>query len=176
MFNLLFEFLIIFKNITKNETNSITINNNTDNFNLENFNSSLKENTFVGNNEYEVSMELNMFKLKYSYYTISVDDTIDTSVSFNITINQLPPEYHDIDLVEGNTYDLPKSVPAGTKITVNHEFNQEINPQLVQIILKNTENNETTSYDYNDTITVYVNYNITISVTISIPDTSNNNP
>lgn len=174
--NYLFEFLIIFKNITKNETNSITINNTTDNFNLENFNSSLKENTFVGNNEYEVSMELNMFILKSSYYTVSVDDTIDTSVSFNITINQLPPEYHDIDLVEGNTYDLPKSVPAGTKITVNHEFNQEINPELVQIILKNTENNEITSYDYNDTITVYVNYNITISVTISIPDTSNNNP
>ena len=174
--NYLFEFLIIFKNITKNETNSITINNNTDNFNLENFNSSLKENTFVGNNEYEVSIELNMFILKSSYYTVSVDDTIDTSVSFNITINKLPPEYHDIDLVEGNTYDLPKSVPAGTKITVNHEFNQEINPELVQIILKNTENNETTSYNYNDTITVYVNYNIKISVTISIPDTSNNNP
>lgn len=174
--NYLFEFLIIFKNITKNETNSITINNNTDNFNLENFNSSLKENTFVGNNEYEVSIELNMFILKSSYYTVSVDDTIDTSVSFNITINQLPPEYHDIDLVEGNTYDLPKSVPVGTKITVNHEFNQEINPQLVQIILKNTENNETTSYDYNDTITVYVNYNITISATISIPDTSSNKP
>ena len=174
--NYLFEFLIIFKNITKNEKNSITINNTTDNFNLENFNSSLKENTFVGNNEYEVSMELNMFILKSSYYTVSVDDTIDTSVSFNITINKLPPEYHDIDLVEGNTYDLPKSVPAGTKITVNHEFNQEINPELVQIILKNTENNEITSYDYNDTITVYVNYNITISVTISIPDTSNNNP
>ena len=175
--NYLFEFLIIFTNITKNnEKNSITINNNTDNFNLENFNSSLKENTFVGNNEYEVSIELNMFILKSSYYTVSVDDTIDTSVSFNITINKLPPEYHDIDLVEGNTYDLPKSVPAGTKITVNHEFNQEINPELVQIILKNTENNETTSYNYNDTITVYVNYNITISVTISIPDTSNNNP
>ncbi len=85
--NYLFEFLIIFKNITKNETNSITINNNTDNFNLENFNSSLKENTFVGNNEYEVSMVLNMFILKSSYYTVSVDDTIDTSVSFNITIN-----------------------------------------------------------------------------------------
>ena len=174
--NYLFEFLIIFTNITKNEKNSITINNTTDNFNLENFNSSLKENTFVGNNEYEVSMVLNMFILKSSYYTVSVDDTIDTSVSFNITINQLPPEYHDIDLVEGNTYDLPKSVPAGTKITVNHEFNQEINPELVQIILKNTENNETTSYNYNDTITVYVNYNITISATISIPDTSNNNP
>ena len=174
--NYLFEFLIIFTNITKNEKNSITINNTTDNFNLENFNSSLKENTFVGNNEYEVSMELNMFILKSSYYTVSVDDTIDTSVSFNITINKLPTEYHDIDLVEGNTYDLPKSVPAGTKITVNHEFNQEINPELVQIILKNTENNEITSYDYNDTITVYVNYNITISVTISIPDTSNNNP
>lgn len=173
--NYLFEFLIIFKNITKNETNSITINN-TDNFNLENFNSSLKENTFVGNNEYEVSMVLNMFILKSSYYTVSVDNTIDTSVSFNITINKLPSEYHDIDLVEGNTYDLPKSVPPGTKITVNHEFNQEINPQLVQIILKNTENNETTSYDYNDTITVYVIYNIIISVTISIPDTSNNNP
>lgn len=174
--NYLFEFLIIFKNITKNENNSITINNTTDNFNLENFNSSLKENTFVGNNEYEVSMELNMFILKPIYYTVSVDDTIDTSVSFNITINKLPPEYHDIDLVEGNTYDLPKSVLAGTKITVNHEFNQEINPELVQIILKNTKNNEITSYDYNDTITVYVNYNITISVTISIPDTSNNNP
>ena len=174
--NYLFEFLIIFTNITKNEKNSITINNTTDNFNLENFNSSLKENTFVGNNEYEVSMELNMFILKSSYYTVSVDDTIDTSVSFNITINKLPTEYHDIDVVEGNTYDLPKSVPAGTKITVNHEFNQEINPELVQIILKNTENNEITSYDYNDTITVYVNYNITISVTISIPDTSNNNP
>ena len=174
--NYLFEFLIIFTNITKNEKNSITINNNTDNFNLENFNSSLKENTFVGNNEYEVSMVLNMFILKSSYYTVSVDNTIDTSVSFNITINKLPSEYHDIDLVEGNTYDLPKSVPAGTKITVNHEFNQEINPQLVQIILKNTENNETTSYDYNDTITVYVIYNIIISVTISIPDTSNNNP
>ena len=174
--NYLFEFLIIFTNITKNEKNSITINNTTDNFNLENFNLSLKENTFVGNNEYEVSMELNMFILKSSYYTVSVDDTIDTSVSFNITINKLPTEYHDIDVVEGNTYDLPKSVPAGTKITVNHEFNQEINPELVQIILKNTENNEITSYDYNDTITVYVNYNITISVTISIPDTSNNNP
>lgn len=174
--NYLFEFLIIFKNITKNETNFITINNNTDNFNLENFNSSLKENTFVGNNEYEVSMELNMFKLKSSYYTVSVDDTIDTSVSFNITINQLPQEYHDIDLVEGNTYDLPKSVPAGTKITVNHEFNQEINPQLVQIILKNTENGEITTYGHNDTITVVVHYNIEISVTISIPDTSNNNP
>ena len=174
--NYLFEFLIIFTNITKNEKNSITINNTTDNFNLENFNSSLKENTFVGNNEYEVSMELNMFILKSSYYTVSVDDTIDTSVSFNITINKLPTEYHDIDVVEGNTYDLPKSVPAGTKITVNHEFNQEINPELVQIILKNTENNETTSYNYNDTITVYVNYNIKISVTISIPDTSNNNP
>lgn len=174
--NYLFEFLIIFKNITKNENNFITINNTTDNFNLENFNSSLKENTFVGNNEYEVSMELNMFILKSSYYTVSVDDTIDTSVSFNITINQLPPEYHDIDLVEGNTYDLPKSVPTGTKITVNHEFNQEINPQLVQIILKNTKNNEITSYDYNDTITVVVHYNIEISVTISIPDTSNNNP
>lgn len=174
--NYLFEFLIIFTNITKNEKKSITINNTTDNFNLENFNSSLKENTFVGNNEYEVSMELNMFILKSSYYTVSVDDTIDTSVSFNITINKLPPEYHDIDLVEGNTYDLPKSVPDGTKITVNHEFNQEINQELVQIILKNTENNETTSYNYNDTITVYVNYNITISVTISIPDTSNNNP
>ena len=117
-----------------------------------------------------------MFILKSSYYTVSVDDTIDTSVSFNITINKLPSEYHDIDLVEGNTYDLPKSVPAGTKITVNHEFNQEINPELVQIILKNTENNETTSYNYNDTITVYVIYNIIISVTISIPDTSNNNP
>lgn len=174
--NYLFEFSIIFTNITKNEKNSITINNTTDNFNLENFNSSLKENTFVGNNEYEVSMELKMFILKSSYYTVSVDDTIDTSVSFNITINELPPEYHDIDVVEGNTYDLPKSVPHGTKITVNHEFNQEINPELVQIILKNTENNEITSYDYNDTITVYVNYNITISVTISIPDTSNNNP
>lgn len=174
--NYLFEFLIIFTNITKNEKNSITINNTTDNFNLENFNSSLKENTFVGNNEYEVSMVLNMFILKSSYYTVSVDDTIDTSVSFNITINKLPTEYHDIDVVEGNTYDLPKSVPAGTKITVNHEFNQEINPELVQIILKNTENNETTSYNYNDTITVYVNYNIKISVTISIPDTSNNNP
>lgn len=174
--NYLFEFLIIFKNITKNETNSITINNNTDNFNLENFNSSLKENTFVGNNEYEVSMELNMFILKSSYYTVSVDDTIDTSVSFNITINKLPQEYHDIDVVEGNTYDLPKSVPTGTKITVNHEFNQEINPQLVQIILKNTENGEITTYGHNDTITVVVHYNIEISVTISIPDTSNNNP
>lgn len=174
--NYLFEFLIIFTNITKNEKNSITINNTTDNFNLENFNSSLKENTFVGNNEYEVSMELNMFILKSSYYTVSVDDTIDTSVSFNITINKLPPEYHDIDLVEGNTYDLPKSVPTGTKITVNHEFNQEINPQLVQIILKNTENGEITTYGHNDTITVVVHYNIEISVTISIPDTSNNNP
>lgn len=172
--NYLFEFLIIFTNITKNnEKNSITINNTTDNFNLENFNSSLKENTFVGNNEYEVSMELNMFS---SYYTVSVDNTIDTSVSFNITINKLPPEYHDIDLVEGNTYDLPKSVPTGTKITVNHEFNQEINPQLVQIILKNTENGEITTYGHNDTITVVVHYNIEISVTISIPDTSNNNP
>lgn len=175
--NYLFEFLIIFTNITKNnEKNSITINNTTDNFNLENFNSSLKENTFVGNNEYEVSMELNMFILKSSYYTVSVDNTIDTSVSFNITINKLPQEYHDIDLVEGNTYDLPKSVPTGTKITVNHEFNQEINPQLVQIILKNTENGEITTYGHNDTITVVVHYNIEISVTISIPDTSNNNP
>ena len=85
--NYLFEFSIIFTNITKNEKNSITINNTTDNFNLENFNSSLKENTFVGNNEYEVSMELNMFILKSSHYTVSVDDIIDTSVSFNITIN-----------------------------------------------------------------------------------------
>ena len=117
-----------------------------------------------------------MFILKSSYYTVSVDDTIDTSVSFNITINKLPPEYHDIDLVEGNTYDLPKSVPAGTKITVNHEFNQEINPELVQIILKNTENGEITTYGHNDTITVVVHYNIEISVTISTPDTSNNNP
>lgn len=62
--NYLFEFLIIFTNITKNEKNSITISNTTDNFNIDNFNSALKENTFVGNNEYEVSMELNMFKLK----------------------------------------------------------------------------------------------------------------
>ena len=60
----LFEFLIIFNNITKNEKNFITINNTTDNFNIDNFNSSLKEHTFVGNNEYEVSMELNMFILK----------------------------------------------------------------------------------------------------------------
>ena len=60
----LFEFLIIFNNITKNEKNFITINNTTDNFNIDNFNSSLKEHTFVGNNEYEVSMELKMFKLK----------------------------------------------------------------------------------------------------------------
>lgn len=175
--NYLFEFLIIFTNITKNnEKNSITINNTTDNFNLENFNSSLKENTFVGNNEYEVSMELNMFILKSSYYTVSVDDTIDTSVSFNITINKLPQEYHDIDVVESNTYNLPKSVPAGTKITVNHEFNQEINPELVQIILKNTENGKITTYGHNDTITVVVHYNIEISVTISTPDTSNTNP
>ena len=62
--NYLFEFLIIFNNITKNEKNFITINNTTDNFNIDNFNSSLKEHTFVGNNEYEVSMELNMFILK----------------------------------------------------------------------------------------------------------------
>ena len=62
--NYLFEFSIIFTNITKNEKNSITINNTTDNFNIDNFNSSLKEHTFVGNNEYEVSMELNMFILK----------------------------------------------------------------------------------------------------------------
>lgn len=62
--NYLFEFSIIFTNITKNEKNYITINNTTDNFNLEKFNSSLKEHTFVGNNEYEVSMELNMFSLK----------------------------------------------------------------------------------------------------------------
>lgn len=62
--NYLFEFLIIFNNITKNEKNFITINNTTDNFNIDNFNSSLKEHTFVGNNEYEVSMELNMFRLK----------------------------------------------------------------------------------------------------------------
>ena len=60
----LFEFLIIFNNITKNEKNFITINNTTDNFNIDNFNSSLKEHTFVGNNEYEVSMELKMFILK----------------------------------------------------------------------------------------------------------------
>lgn len=60
----LFEFLIIFNNITKDEKNFITINNTTDNFNIDNFNSSLKEHTFVGNNEYEVSMELNMFILK----------------------------------------------------------------------------------------------------------------
>ena len=60
----LFEFLIIFNNITKNEKNFITINNTADNFNIDNFNSSLKEHTFVGNNEYEVSMELNMFILK----------------------------------------------------------------------------------------------------------------
>lgn len=60
----LFEFLIIFNNITKNEKNFITINNTTDNFNIDNFNSSLKEHTFVENNEYEVSMELNMFILK----------------------------------------------------------------------------------------------------------------
>ena len=60
----LFEFLIIFNNITKNEKNFITISNTTDNFNIDNFNSSLKEHTFVGNNEYEVSMELNMFILK----------------------------------------------------------------------------------------------------------------
>lgn len=62
--NYLFEFLIIFNNITKNEKNFITINNTTDNFNIDNFNSSLKEHTFVGNNEYEVSIELNMFILK----------------------------------------------------------------------------------------------------------------
>lgn len=62
--NYLFEFLIIFNNITKNEKNFITINNTTDNFNVDNFNSSLKEHIFVGNNEYEVSMELNMFILK----------------------------------------------------------------------------------------------------------------
>ena len=62
--NYLFEFLIIFNNITKNEKNFITINNTTDNFNIDNFNSSLKEHTFVGNNEYEVSMELKMFILK----------------------------------------------------------------------------------------------------------------
>ena len=60
----LFEFLIIFNNITKDEKNFITINNTTDNFNIDNFNSSLKEHTFVGNNEYEVSIELNMFILK----------------------------------------------------------------------------------------------------------------
>ena len=60
----LFEFLIIFNNITKNEKNFITISNTADNFNIDNFNSSLKEHTFVGNNEYEVSMELNMFILK----------------------------------------------------------------------------------------------------------------
>lgn len=64
--NYLFEFLIIFKNITndKDKENYITINNTTDNFNIDNFNSSLKEHTFVGNNEYEVSMELKMFTLK----------------------------------------------------------------------------------------------------------------
>lgn len=60
----LFEFLIIFNNITKDEKNFITISNTTDNFNIDNFNSSLKENTFAGNNEYEVSIELNMFILK----------------------------------------------------------------------------------------------------------------
>ena len=62
--NYLFAFSIIFNNITKNEKNSITISNTTDNFNIDNFNSSLKENTFVGNNEYEVSIELKMFILK----------------------------------------------------------------------------------------------------------------
>lgn len=62
--NYLFAFSIIFNNITKNKKNSITISNTTDNFNIDNFNSSLKEHTFVGNNEYEVSMELNMFILK----------------------------------------------------------------------------------------------------------------
>lgn len=174
--NYLFEFSIIFTNITKNEKNSITINNTTDNFNLENFNSSLKENTFVGNNEYEVSMELNMFILKSSYYTVSVDDTIDTSVSFNITINELPPEYHGNDITKDNTYDLPKKVPSGTTITVNHKFKQEINPESVKIKLKNTENGKITTYGHNDTITVVVHYNIEISVTISTPDTSNNNP
>lgn len=60
----LFEFLIIFNNITNNKENSITISNNTDNFNIDNFNSSLKENTFEGNNEYEVSIKLKMFILK----------------------------------------------------------------------------------------------------------------
>ena len=62
--NYLFAFSIIVNNITKNEKNSITISNTTDNFNIDNFNSSLKEHTFVGNNEYEVSMELKMFILK----------------------------------------------------------------------------------------------------------------
>ena len=174
--NYLFEFLIIFNNITKNETNQITISNNTDNFNRDNFNKLLKDKAFAGNNEYYVSIQLKMFRLKPSYYTVSVDNTIDTSVSFNITINDLPPEYHGNDITKDNTYDLPKSVPSGTKITVNHKFNQEINPELVQIILKNTKNNEIANYSYNDTITIYVNYNITISVTISTPDTSNNNP
>lgn len=174
--NYLFTFSIIFNNITNNKKNFITINNTTDNFNLDNFNSSLKENTFVGNNEYEVSMELNMFILKSSYYTVSVDNTIDTSVSFNITINELPPGYNGNDITKDNTYDLPKEVPSGTTITVNHKFKQEINPESVQIKLKNTKNGKITTYGHNDTITVVVHYNIEISVTIPTPDTSNNNP
>ena len=174
--NYLFTFSIIFNNITNNKKNFITINNTTDNFNLDNFNSSLKENTFVGNNEYEVSMELNMFILKSNYYTVSVDNTIDTSVSFNITINELPPGYNGNDITKDNTYDLPKEVPSGTTITVNHKFKQEINPESVQIKLKNTENGKITTYGHNDTITVVVHYNIEISVTIPTPDTSNNNP
>lgn len=174
--NYLFEFLIIFNNITNNKENYITISNNTDNFNIDNFNSSLKDKVFAGNNEYDVSIKLNMFILKPSYYTVSVDNTIDTSVSFNITINDLPPEYHGNDITKDNTYDLPKKVPHGTTITVNHKFKQEINPELVQIKLKNTENGKITPYSHNDTITVVVYYNIEISVTISTPDTSNNNP
>lgn len=179
--NYLFNFDIVFSiydstgnKFTKDK--SITISNKI--MSTNDLNNQMRSKTFNPNTQTKVDIIFNKFKERLKHYTISIDsDFPQYNYTCQITIKQLPPDYDEDLIHNGDTYRSDLQVPLGTNIEIKNTYTWSQDPNYELYNITKIENNITKDYGVSDTISLTdIQNNIKIYLRIRTKSNNNINP
>lgn len=179
--NYLFNFDIVFSiydstgnKFTKDK--SITISNKI--MSTNDLNNQMRSKTFNPNTQTKVDIIFNKFKERLKHYTISIDsDFPQYNYTCQITIKQLPSDYDEDLIHNGDTYRSDLQVPLGTNIEIKNTYTWSQDPNYELYNITKIENNITKDYGVSDTISLTdIQNNIKIYLRIRTKSNNNINP
>lgn len=179
--NYLFNFDIVFsiydsKDNKFKEDKHITISNKI--MSTNDLNNQMRSKTFNPNTQTKVDIIFNKFKERLKHYTISIDsDFPQYNYTCQITIKQLPPDYDEDLIHNGDTYRSDLQVPLGTNIEIKNTYTWSQDPNYELYNITKIENNITKDYGVSDTISLTdIQNNIKIYLRIRTKSNNNINP
>lgn len=179
--NYLFNFDIVFSiyNSINNEfTKDKSINISNKIMSMNDLNNKMRDKTFMSNTQTKVDIIFNKFKERLKHYTISIDsDFPQYNYTCQITITQLPPDYDEDLIHNGDTYRSNLQVPLGTNIEIKNTYTWSQDPNYELYNITKLENNIAKDYGVSDTISLTnIQNNIKIYLRIRTKSNNNTNP